>query len=198
MCAENALGVFARLPEKGKVKTRLASTMGDEKALAVYTSLLSHTLLTVAQIHAPVTLFYEGGLPALKDRNPAFEYCPQVSGTLTEKLSHAFEVLLAKAGKAVIIGSDCPEISSRILEESFSILNDYDIVLGPATDGGFYLLGCKHIAPQLFDQIEWSSSKVLAQILRNMDDSALSYNLLETLSDIDTEEDWQAFRKRKL
>lgn len=197
MSVVNALGVFVRMPEKGKVKTRLAATMGEEKALAVYISLLSHTLSTVSEIRAPITLFYEGGLPSSKERNSAFEYCPQITGTLTEKLSHAFELLLTKTEKAVIIGSDCPDISSTILQESFSTLNTHDIVIGPATDGGFYLLGLKKFNQHLFDNIEWSSSTVLSQITSNMVNSKLTFKLLETLSDIDIEKDWKAYKKRR-
>ncbi len=197
MRADHALGVFLRFPEKGKVKTRLAATMGEEKALAVYTFLLEHTLFVASAVQAPVTLFYEGGLPAERERHPAFEYHVQVKGTLSEKLIHAFSVLLTKAEKAVVMGSDCPEISTRILEESFSLLDTHDVVLGPASDGGFYLLGGKQIDAHLFENIQWSTSSVLTQITRNIFDVGFSCKQLETLSDIDTEKDWEAFRNKR-
>ncbi len=193
----DALIVFIRLPVLGHVKTRVASTAGDTKALAVYHQLVTITLDAAAASNVNVFLFYSGGLPEKSDRLPGFTYLEQSNGGLGEKIEHALATVLAKHEKVVIIGSDCPELSASTIQNSFYALDTFDIVVGPATDGGFYLLGCTKRHPFLFNQIQWSSTTVLSQLLTNAREQSLSYELLNSLSDIDTEKDWMEFEKRR-
>jgi rSAM/selenodomain-associated transferase 1 len=190
MAQPEALIVFLRLPVVGTVKTRIASTSNEEKALSIYRILLDYTFRVVSEVSIPVFLFYEGGLPPLTERDQRYMYHPQTEGTLATKMDHAFSIVLQTHQSAILIGSDCPTISASMIENSFQLLNKNDIVVGPATDGGFYLYGCKKHLPQLFEGIRWGTSSVLQQFLTNIQEAGLSYHLLRALSDIDTLEDW--------
>jgi rSAM/selenodomain-associated transferase 1 len=191
---DGGLIVFLRLPQWGKVKTRLASTMGQDVALSIYRKLISRTLTAASESGYAVYLFYEGGLPSLEERNPAFSYHIQSSGDLGKKIVEAISYVLQFHTKAVIIGSDCPLLSSSILKESFIALDTNDVVLGPAMDGGYYLFGCKNLYTSVFDDIQWSSPSVLEQTIEKIIAASLRYHLLTPLSDIDTEEDWIRYK----
>lgn len=197
MSATEALVVFLRLPVMGKVKTRIAATTSATKALSVYQKLLSYTFKAVSEVYLPVFLFYEGGLPPVSERDSRYKYLLQTDGSLDQKIAHAFAHVLKDFNKVLIIGSDCPELSSKIIQDSFLQLESCDVVLGPAKDGGFYLLGCKSFDAQLLEDIQWSTSTVLDQLLINIQKAGLSSHLLEPLSDIDTEEDWLLFLKKE-
>ena len=192
-----AIVVFLRLPRPGRVKTRIAATIGDALALEIYEDLLKSTFRSLAQVPMPVFLFYEGGLPPISERDTRYTYHLQMEGTLDKKIAHALSSLLEKFNKVIIMGSDCPELTPPILLDSFHQLDSSDVVIGPAKDGGFYLFGCQNLHPTLLDNINWSTSSVLTQLLINIQRAELTYALLEKLSDIDTEEDWKAFSKRK-
>jgi rSAM/selenodomain-associated transferase 1 len=182
--------IFLRFPEVGKVKSRLAETLGHETAFKIYLELSEITLQLAKSVTIPVYLFYTGGLPDFKDRYPTFHYLQQAEGDLGEKMMDAFQYVLDRHHKAIIIGSDCPYISNTDLFLAIELQDTHDVVLGPSTDGGYYLLGCKKMHPLLFDSIAWSTSSVLDQTIEKIKQSGLSYSLLQTLSDIDTEEDW--------
>ncbi len=194
--ADSALIVFLRLPLKGKVKTRIASTEGDEQALAIYVQLMDITLDLAAQSDRYVYLFYEGGLPQLPDQQPAFTYLQQSPGDLGKKMADAFSQVLKNHPKAVLIGSDCPTLSKAILEEAFSLLDQNDIVLGPSRDGGYYLVGCKNVHPVLFERISWSTASVLDTTIERIRGEKLTFHLLEDLTDIDTADDWHQYKRK--
>ena len=108
-------------------------------------------------------------------------------------MSAAISIVLKHHTKVVIIGSDCPKLSHDIIAKSFDSLDTTDIVVGPAKDGGYYLLGCKKVVDALFENIPWSTSMVLAQTIKKINDESLTFHLLEPLADIDTEEDWNRY-----
>lgn len=191
--AESALIVFLRLPEKGKVKTRIASTEGEAGALKIYLELLSITFNMLAQLDIPIYLFYEGGLPVASARNNAYSYHLQSGADLGSKMADAFSKVLQHHHKAVLIGSDCPGLSVSIVNEAFRLLDQTDIVLGPATDGGYYLIGCKKMHPALFEKITWSTASVLGETIEKIHQEALSCQLLEQLTDVDTATDWKQY-----
>jgi uncharacterized protein len=184
--------VFLRLPEKGKVKTRLAATAGDDKALEVYTQLITITIDVVSKLAIQVYLFYEGGLPVI--RNNAFQYILQPPGDLGFKMESAIRLILQKHDKAIIIGSDCPFISHHDINEAIHHLEENDFVMGPAEDGGIYLFACKKFYPALFDNIPWSTSLVMEAISLAINKMGKSLYRLRTLHDIDVEEDWVRYR----
>ena len=187
----NALIIFIKNPVKGKVKTRLAATIGDDMALEIYKKLLKHTLDIVEHVAVDKFLFFSDTI----EESIGFVNTPvykviQSGNDLGDKMSNAFERLFKnKYKRIIIIGTDCPGITANILEEAFSKLNEKDVVIGPAVDGGYYLIGVKQKQSNLFDNIEWSTSAVLNSTIGRCKKNNLSYTLLEELSDVDEEKD---------
>ena len=103
------------------------------------------------------------------------------------------EAFDAGANKVLIIGSDCPELSGEILEQAFELLDQHDFVLGPVPDGGYYLLGMRHLEPAVFRDIVWSTETVGAKTLEKIADLGKTVVLLPMLDDIDEAEDWKAY-----
>jgi len=189
-----ALLLFVRNPEKGKVKTRLAQDLGDDKALAIYLELLDITRTVAVAIPAERFLFYSNFIPE-NDNWPEtqFQKHLQSDGDLGARMEAAFQQALKTHQKAVIIGSDCPELSPEIIEQAFTQLEDYDAVFGPANDGGYYLLGLKNVIPTVFREMVWSTESVLSETLARLDAAGKSYALLPELSDVDHAEDWERY-----
>lgn len=183
--------IFTKNPLLGKVKTRLASTMGDEKALQVYQKLLEHTHEITSQIQVDKVVFYSDFVNEDDIWNRAeFQKMLQRGDNLGDKMSNAFIEAFDMGYKGVvIIGSDCIELNSEILMDAFTILEESDIVLGPANDGGYYLLGMQKHHKQLFENKSWSTENVLPDTLLDISNLKLSLKLLPTLSDVDEEKD---------
>lgn len=192
---QKSLIIFVRKPEAGKVKTRLASQVGNEKALEVYIKLLQHTQQICHNVNADKYLF---GTELEDDVSwDGFFQARQRGDDLGNRMMNAFNYLFEKNyEKVVIIGSDCPLLTAEIIEEAFNKLDETDIVIGPAEDGGYYLLGMKKLVPALFRNIQWSSATVFSDTIRILQSLSLTYFLLPELSDIDTEEDWLKYEKR--
>jgi uncharacterized protein len=189
---KNGLIIFARNPRYGKVKTRLAASLGNETALAVYTTLLRHTKEIAAATEADKFLFYSDSTGEDKEA-AGFTEMLQQGSSLGQRMQHAFDALFAKGyEKLVIIGSDCLELTTDIIHEAFSRLDTSDVVIGPAKDGGYYLLGIKESTPVLFRDISWSTPLVLRQTMAICEDCCMRYSLLPELADIDEAADWQA------
>ncbi|MEM7381807.1 MAG: TIGR04282 family arsenosugar biosynthesis glycosyltransferase, partial [Bacteroidota bacterium] len=183
--------IFAKNPELGKVKTRLAYTVGDEKALAIYKRLLEHT--KAVSLPLPVNKkVYFTKIPS--DSNywgEPFGHKTQAKGELGDKLKRALSDELTKSEKVCLIGTDCAELSTEILLTSFESLNNHDLVIGPARDGGYYLIGMKQYHKSLFEEIKWSTKVVFEQTVDKANALGLTVYELPKLSDIDTEEDWK-------
>lgn len=187
-----ALLIFVRNPELGKVKTRLARDTGDEQALRIYLALLAHTRQAALAVDAHRYLFYSNFIDREDDwPNSDFVKHLQPSGDLGRRMLQAFELALQQHHKAVIIGSDCPQLSSELIQQAFSKLDQHEVVIGPAEDGGYYLLGMQKVYPELFLDMTWSTANVLTQTTARLKQSNTSYALLDTLSDIDYLADWQ-------
>jgi uncharacterized protein len=186
-----AVIIFVRHPEKGKVKTRLAATMGDEKALAVYKLLLQHTYSLIQNGKIPVYVYYADEMVQDDLWQGAFIIKKQQSqGDLGNRMSNAFsEVFAAGHQKAVIIGSDCYELTASVIIAAFNALEENDAVIGPATDGGYYLLGLKKLIPAVFEDIVWSTNTVKDETVRIIQENNCSFSLLQMLTDVDEEKD---------
>jgi rSAM/selenodomain-associated transferase 1 len=190
----NALIIFIKNPEKGKVKTRLAATVGHDKALQIYLELLRHTRELAAQTATSRFLYYSQHLNEQDGWPEAFFQKRLQSGeNLGQKMAHAFREVLQNHSKAVIIGSDCASLSKDIIQEAFELLDKYDFVMGPAMDGGYYLLGMREFHPEVFENIAWSTDEVGSETLLRIDQLGKTYSLLPLLSDIDYEEDWEKY-----
>lgn len=190
----NALIIFIKNPVLGKVKTRLARTMGDTKALEIYHNLSRITrdnVLTLKDVK--LYLFYSDFIDLDDDwSNELFTKCLQTGHDLGERMLNAFSEVLTNHPKACIIGSDCPTLSPLIMESAFTSLNKYDFVIGPSSDGGYYLLGMNLMPPPqyLFENIAWSTHIVFSETLHRIKKAEKSAHLLPILTDIDEEKDW--------
>lgn len=196
---KQALLIFTKNTVSGHVKTRIAATMGNETALAVYQSLLSHTIEVTNYLPFDKTVFYSSLIEA-EDlwNNKIYKKQIQSGSDLGSRMQNAFEHSFEKGNAAVaIIGTDCFEITSAIIMDAFAWLQTHDVVVGPATDGGYYLLAMKQMHRYLFQDIEWSTSEVLKNTLAICDKLNLSFHLLPQLSDVDTEADLTEEQKAK-
>jgi rSAM/selenodomain-associated transferase 1 len=196
---DRALIVFARAPEAGLVKTRLARGLGDAGALAAYREL--GTVVLTAATAVPdcrtVVAFTprdrEGLVRAWLGEGPQYE--PQVEGDLGARMLGAMAARFAAgAAEVLLIGTDCPALTPALLERGFASLDRADAVFGPASDGGYYLVGAARPIPQLFDDIPWSTGATLAVTLERAAAARLRVALLEERRDIDTAADWRAWR----
>ncbi len=191
--ARPAIITFIKNPELGKAKTRLAATVGDERALEIYKELLRHTRETVQSVAGiDAFLFYSKFIDENDDwSNDFFNEKLQPAGDLGTKMIAAFAEVFKTNQPVIIVGSDCASLTSEILEDAISILKEKDFVIGPAIDGGYYLLGMNSFQPSLFQNIEWSTEQVFPQTVSKIEALKMNYGLLPTLSDIDFEEDWE-------
>lgn len=187
MESRNHLIIFVKNPLLGKVKTRLAAAIGDEKALEVYLQLLDITRSECLKTACTRNIFYSDEITDDAWDNDHFNKFVQQGNDLGERMNNAFEQVFALgAKKAMIIGSDCPQLSSKLLEEAFSCLDEKDAIIGPATDGGYYLLGMKKPRPYLFENKEWSTDSVFASTISDFEANRISFHQLQELSDLDT------------
>ena len=182
-----ALIIFVRTPELGKVKTRLAVGIGDSAALKVYQRLLARTQKLITQLTDIDVFVYH--TPEIQEW-AGVENKIQTQGDLGERMFSAFESV-KKIGyeRIVLIGSDCWDLELKHLNQAFELLKDKSLVLGPAKDGGYYLIGTTNPEVILFTGISWSTDLVLEATLEKAKRNSISYDLLETLSDIDFKED---------
>jgi len=187
-----AIIIFIKNAEKGKVKTRLASTMGDDKALQIYKALLGHTRKTVLSIPAERLLYYSSYIN-FDDEWPEskFHKYLQPDGALGERMAYAFQKAFKLFQHVIIVGSDCPTLSKKILVEAFDQLRHHSFVIGPAQDGGYYLLGMREFTPSVFENMKWSTESVLSDTIKAINKTGGSYHLLPELSDVDYEADWE-------
>lgn len=186
--------IFIKNPALGKVKTRLAATIGDEAALAVYHKLSQRAREVALALDVPRHLFYSDFVDSHDSWDNTFFIKKQQAGAdLGERMYLAFVDTLQTSQKAVIIGSDCPLLTPEIVQLALDQLDQYPFVLGPALDGGYYLLGMRKPTPGLFETMEWSTDDVAKITLERMAESGAACYLLPALPDIDVEEDWRKY-----
>ena len=193
---DSNLLIFVKNPVLGRVKTRIAADTGNEKALSIYRELLKLTRNTASQVRANRFLFYSDFIDNTDDwPDIEFQKRLQSGKDLGERMKNAFAELQKNGNKCVIIGSDCAELDSELVHQAFELLNTYDAVLGPTADGGYYLLGLRKPLPAVFEDINWSTEKVLDQSIRKIEAQGMTYALLPRLRDIDHEYDWIAWQE---
>jgi uncharacterized protein len=187
--------VFTKSPEAGKVKTRLIPFLGAEKSAELYRSMIDRTLRTCRKsgIHdIELWCYPDKDNPYLIDCSSRFntDLSVQQGQDLGERMWFAFSQVLKRYRFGIIIGCDCPGISPELLDSaSKKLTQGYDVVIGPAADGGYYLLGCNGARKELFTNISWGSSTVLTGTLDRIRDLKMRCYELEELWDIDRPED---------
>ncbi len=191
--------VFVKAPRAGQVKTRLARAIGADAANVAYRRLAETVLDSLRELPQVQLRFAPDDAaneirPWLRADWNALE---QGAGDLGARLERGFdEAFAGGAQRVVVIGSDCPDISVADVQDAWDALRRADVVLGPATDGGYWLLGLRAPQPALLQNMEWSTSTVLAETLARCKASRLRVRQLRELSDVDTIEDWRRFLAR--
>ena len=182
---KSLLLVFSKNPTLGKVKTRLAKTIGKEKALKVYKALLKKTASVLEELEVDIHLYYSDFIE--KDdlfSTVATQKKRQTGEQLGERMSNAFRESLISYNKVVIIGTDLWTLEIQDIKNAFRALENHAAVIGPSTDGGYYILGIKEVIPQIFLNKQWGTSSVLPNTLKDL--KSIKYYLLPEKNDIDT------------
>ncbi|BAQ63476.1 TIGR04282 family arsenosugar biosynthesis glycosyltransferase [Geminocystis sp. NIES-3709] len=193
---KKSLIIFTRYPEVGKTKTRLIPALGAEKSADLQRLMTENTLKKLDNltntIDLEINIYFSGGNIDLMKKwlGNKYSFYPQIEGDLGFKIYSAFEDNL-KRGKEqiIIIGVDCPDLDSQILQEAFLSLNNYDLVIGKAMDGGYYLLGLNMLEKILFTNINWGTSQVFSQTMSIAKKLNFTIHELPILRDIDRPED---------
>lgn len=187
--SKNLLLIFTRNPELGKCKTRLAAKVGDEAALSIYKFLLNHTVSITAGLYAKKTVYYseEIWMQDIWD-NKIFDKKLQQGNDLGDRMANAFlDGFQQDFEKIIVIGSDMYDLSQEDLENAFKALDDNNFVIGPAIDGGYYLMGMKKFKPEVFQNKDWGTPTVLQSTLEDLKGESLA--LLDAKNDVDHYED---------
>lgn len=196
--SKNLLIIFTRNPELGKVKTRLAKAISEENALTIYKTLLERTEKTTRNLSCDKAVYY-----SIKIRehdiwdNSIYQKYQQHGGDLGIRMHNAFKKAFSRNyDKVVIIGSDLFDLNSSHINDAFKALDKNNVIIGPAHDGGYYLLAMKSLYSQVFKNKKWGTSTVFKDTLKDL--KKVDFHLLETLNDIDVYNDLkniQAFKK---
>ena len=183
--------LFCRFPEKGKVKSRLAAHCGESAALELYKKMLDIVIQNMQEGHSELKVFYTGcDERTAKKWLGTIESEQQSEGDLGERLQSAVERGFKKDSQPIVlIGADCPDIDKSLIDQVEHEIKSVDLVLGPATDGGYYLLALKEANAEIFTDIDWGTEKVLDQTLYACKREKLSVHLLEEKADYDLWED---------
>lgn len=196
---ENGLIIFLKLPSRGKVKTRLESTLGADFVFTLYTAFIMDTLKICRSVDADILLAYSPDAEAEEVYKPlltAYRSYKQRGGDLGERMFNAFEDAYGYGyNRCVLIGSDIPEITGEIIDGAFIRLEKYDMVIGPSADGGYYLIGNNRRTNSIdyFMDIEWSRPEVFKNTEKRIYSSGYTLSFTEVLNDIDDIHDLRKF-----
>ena len=192
---KKAIIIFQKNLELGKVKTRLAATVGDENALKIYTILVNHTHAEIQKTEADKFLFFSNYL----DEDVKWSHCnlhEQEGNDLGLRMFNAINKVKAMGVESiVVIGTDCYEFTSKHLNDAFLALESNDYCIGPAIDGGYYLIGTNRADEEVFLNKEWSTATVFEEAKANIKAIGKSAGILEILPDVDYEEDLKTLRQ---
>lgn len=189
--------VYARAPRAGEVKTRLAAETGPTAALAIYRRLVQHVIGQARNVAGAATEVHVTPPDAhdemAKWLGADLTYRPQVSGELGHRMRASFEGAFASGyRRVVIVGSDVPALRSELMEEALNALRAHRVVLGPANDGGYYLIGMSELVPEAFENIDWGTERVLSQTASRLTKLGITPRMLEPLTDVDRAADLPA------
>ncbi len=199
-----AILVFQKNLIAGRTKTRLAATIGNEKALLVYKQLILITTNVLINLPFDKLIYYSEFIPLdIEDKEiettaktlVLVQYGNDLGARMLNSFSDQFKMGYSRL---IIIGTDCPDLNSELLLNAFNALESHDIVIGPAADGGYYLLGMSKLYPELFEGVEWSTSEVYGQTVDIISKLGLSFSLMPVLRDLDNEDDLKYFNHLKL
>ncbi len=193
---ERALIIFVKDPYSDAVKTRLATSIGQAEARRAYKLMLLHLRKLIDKLQQiDVYVFYAETVPDDTIWQENVQIRRQIHGDIGMRMADAMQRLCPQYDKVLLIGSDCPTIRDTHLEEAYDALAGADIVLGPAYDGGYYLIGMKELQKEIFDIPEWSTSRVRDLTIEKILACGLRYHEITRLMDIDTEADYMEVKR---
>lgn len=201
--ARNLLIIFTRPPKLGKVKTRLANDVGEQAALDIYNFLLQHTFSISRELQVEKMVYYAGEIPEIDIwDNSVYKKKLQQGKDLGERMHRAFEEGFSLGFRNIIlIGSDLYDLTHCDLEKAFSQLEKHEYVIGPAQDGGYYLIGMKQPNAEVFSNKIWGTSSVFQETLKDLRGKKISYleyrNDIDVYSDIENIKEFQQFLQPK-
>lgn len=196
---KDALILFTRYPQPGDVKTRLAAKLGDDVACELYACFLRDLAAMTRQIPAEKIIVYAGPDQAVFEDFPGVRTLRQRGSVVGERMFFALQDVSALGfDRMVLIGGDLPDLPASRVTEALKRLNESDVVIGPGTDGGYYLIGCKAggLNRSVFDDMDWSTATVFPETLRRLSRAGLTVGLVDPWSDIDVVEDLLSFVER--
>ncbi len=184
--------IFTKNLIPGTVKTRISVVKGDQIALKVYQKLLEYTNQITKEIDCDKIVFFNNYIEknGIWD-DSIFEKKMQAPGNLGMKMATAFENELNNNCKVLLIGSDCPNLNKEIVEEAFNALENHDVVIGPAEDGGYYLIGMKKFQSFIFDGMPWSENDLFDKTIKKLQQNKQKTYILDAKSDVDFWEDFE-------
>lgn len=194
--------LFAKYPEKGHVKSRLAADLGEETARRLYQCFVLDFVETLENSRFPVKIFFyppDAGAGMEQRFGSGHSYIPQRGGDLGERMKNAFTDTFSEGfSEAVLIGSDIPDMTDRAINEAFMSLDNHEAAIGPAVDGGYYLVGFRKSAflPEIFNGITWSADTVFDSTMKIFRKSGYSVHILPEWSDVDTLADLKKLYER--
>lgn len=196
--------IFTRYPEPGTTKTRLIPVLGEAGAAELQRQMTHHTLVQAENLRSQrslsIHICYAGGsLPLMQEWLGAdLSYRQQGKGDLGQRMKFAFQsAFTAGANRVVAIGIDCPDIDAALLNQAFEALKQHDLVLGPAEDGGYYLIGLNQLVPELFAGIDWGTDTVLNATQNIAQNLGLEVYALRLLNDVDRPEDLSIWERHQ-
>jgi hypothetical protein len=193
---------FAKWPEPGRVKTRLAAKLGDEGALDAHIRLTRTVMHSLSVTGHEVAFWWDqpqrpanAKIDGLEDDliSLGFMIGNQFGDDLGERMHNALAVGLQSHQQTIIVGSDCPSVDPPYIKQAIEALNQVDVVLGPSDDGGFVLIGARRVADRMLADVSWGTSEALEQTAARLTTAGLTLQLLEPRWDVDEPEDWQRF-----
>lgn len=189
--SKRLLIIFYRNPQLGRIKTRLAAEIGDSKALAIYLFLSAHTRNITEHLAEDKVVFYSDYIDTEDSwSNSIYQKQLQNGADLGQKMYNAFLHGFEKGyGSICIIGTDCFELTSSIIADAFNALTSSDAVIGPAKDGGYYLLGMNRLRMEYFENKSWSTDSVLKDTIADFEKAEIKFHELPVLSDVDVRAD---------
>lgn len=196
---KSVLGIMFRIPQYGKVKKRLAAQIGTEDALSVYAAMLYETVKNVSQLKS-VDLygFYEGAISKTESVLESIQTMPQQGKDLGERMLNAVQWLFEKGyNKVVLIGADSPDLPVEYIKDAFLKLNSCELAIGPAEDGGYYLIGMNRPLDIIFKDIKWDSNSVLKDTISIANNEGIRYFLLPHWYDIDDIESLRQWKNQQ-
>jgi len=203
MTEERIVILFVKLPEKGKVKSRLARDIGDGPALLLYEAMVLDTIDMLKRTKIPFRIFFDPPqeIEALRSwLGESYFFLPQTGNDLGERMELAFQRVFDEgAEEAVLVGTDIPGLTASVVSDAFGAFGQYDAVIGPANDGGYYLIGFRNrsFTPSIFRTMTWSTEQVFQETLDRLQQAARTVRVLPECIDVDTRDDLLALLSRQ-